>query len=144
MWVLVGTPLSQYGVVCAVCILGVLVCLSSRATLLTSWSAMSLPIMHVCALTLCIVILCVDQVMWLTIADMSSLSGWLCWDDGCRMWLCIRYMLLRLSVNMCMSCVLCFVLWTAIRIVFSSALRMFCRPESLSSNSEVIGGTIYS
>ena len=103
----IGTPLSQYGVVWVVCILGVLVGLSRRAPLFASWSAISLPIIHVCALTFWIVILCVDHVMWLTIAEMSSLSGWLCWDDGCHMWLCIRYILLRLFEKMCVFCVRC-------------------------------------
>ena len=46
-----GTPLSQYGVVWAVCIMGMLAGLSKRAALLASWSAMSLPIMPKCALT---------------------------------------------------------------------------------------------
>ena len=40
-----------------------------------SWSVISLPIMPMCALTFCIVILCVDHVIWLTMAAMSSLSG---------------------------------------------------------------------
>ena len=44
--------------------------------------------------------------MWLTIAEMSSLSRWLCWDDGCRIWLCIRYILLRFFVKM--RVLLCF------------------------------------
>ena len=75
MCVPVGTPLSQYGVVWAICILGVLAGLSRRAPLFASWSAISLPIIHVCALTFCIVILCVDHVIWLTMEEMSSLSG---------------------------------------------------------------------
>ena len=36
VWVLVGTPLSQYGVVWAICILGMLVGLSKRAPLFAS------------------------------------------------------------------------------------------------------------
>ena len=65
--------------------------LSRRVPSFASWSAISFPIMPMCALTFCIVNLCVDQVIWLTIATMSSLSGWLCWDDGFCMWLFIIY-----------------------------------------------------
>ena len=60
MCVPVGIPLSQYGVVWAVCILGVLVGLSRRAPLFASWPVISLPIIHVCALTFCIMIMCVE------------------------------------------------------------------------------------
>ena len=70
--------------------------------------------------------------MWLIMAAMSNLSRWLCWDDGCRMWLCIRCTMLRLYVNMYVSCVCCCVPWITIRMAFSSALRMFCRHGSLS------------
>ena len=73
-----GTQLSHYGVVWAIYILGVFAGLSRKAPSFASWYAISLPIMHVCAVIFWIVILCVDQVMWLTIAVMSSLSGWLC------------------------------------------------------------------
>ena len=88
--------------------------------------------MLMCALIFWIVILCVDHVMRLTIVAMSSLSRWLCWDDGCRMWLFIRYVMLRMFVKMWISCVWCCVLWIVIRMAFSLALRMFCRPWSLS------------
>ena len=50
LWVPLGTLLSQYGVVWAVCILGVLVVLSRRAPLFVSSSANSFPTMPVCAL----------------------------------------------------------------------------------------------
>ena len=64
-------------------------------------------------------ILCVDYVIWLTIAAMSSLYVWLCWDDGWRMWLFIRYILLKMFVKMWVSCMWCCVLWIAIRMAFS-------------------------
>ena len=86
IWAPVGTPLSKYGMVCDVCILWVLVGLSRRAPSFASWSAISLPIMYVCVVSFWIMILCVDQVMWLTKAAMNNLSGWLSWDDGCCMW----------------------------------------------------------
>ena len=78
--------------------------------------------------------------MWLTIAAMSSLSGWLCWDDGCCMWLFIRYILLRLSVRMWISRVWCCVFGIAIKIALSSALRMFCRPGSHSAILRLLAG----
>jgi hypothetical protein len=40
--------------------------------------AISLLIMLVCALTFCIVILCVNHIIWLTMTNMSNLPGWLC------------------------------------------------------------------
>ena len=83
---------------------------------------------------------CVDHVTWLTIAAISNLSGWLCWDDGCRMWLCIRCMLLRLFVKMWVSCVWCCVPWIAIRMAFSYALRMFCKLDSLSAIRRLLVG----
>ena len=99
IWIPIGTPLSQYVVVWIVCIWGVLVVLSRRVPLIASWSAISMPIMPMFAPTFCIVIFCVDQVIWLTKVVMCNLSGWLCLDDGCCMWLCIWYILLR-----CLAC----------------------------------------
>ena len=101
----IGIPLSQYGVVWDVCIRGVLVGFFRRIPSFAKWSTTSLPIIPVCALTSCIVFLCVDQVIWVTMVGMHSLSGWLCWDDGCRIWLFIKYILLRLFVNTKVSCV---------------------------------------
>ena len=46
-----GDSIKPGGVVCTVCILGVLLGLSKRASLLASWYAMSLHVMPVCALT---------------------------------------------------------------------------------------------
>ena len=81
--------------------------------------------MPICALTLCTWIMCGVQYIWLMMAVMNSLSGWWCWDVGFCIWLLIRYILLRLSVNICVSLwVACMVLM-AMRIAFSSALRMF-------------------
>jgi hypothetical protein len=56
------------------------------------------------------------------------------------MWLCIRYILLRLSVKMCVSCMCCCVPWIAIRMAFSSALRMFCKLVSLSAIRRLLAG----
>ena len=95
----VGIPLSQYRVVWFVCIKGMLVGLLKRVLSFASWLAILLPIMPMCALTFCIVILCVEHVIWLTMAMMSSLSWWLCWDNGCCMWLFIRLILLKLFVK---------------------------------------------
>lgn len=63
---------------CRLCVYGVYswVCLGGFCCLLVGWR------FH-CILWWCIVILCVDHVIWLTMATMSSLSRWLCWDDGC-------------------------------------------------------------
>ena len=83
-----------------------------------------------------------DHIIWLTIVAMSSLSGWLCWDDGRRMWLFIRYILLRLSVKMWISHVWCCVFWIAIRMAFSSALRMFCKLGSLSAILRLLAGEL--
>ena len=61
-------------------------------------------------------------------AFMRSLSGWWCWEVGCCMWLLIRYMLFRLSVNMCVSVwVVCMDIM-AMSIAFNSALSMFWYP----------------
>ena len=70
---------------------------------LASSSAISFPVMPVWARTLCMCDCVWGPVYLCTIAAMSSLSGWWCCDVGCCMWLLIRYMLLRLSVNMCVS-----------------------------------------
>ena len=78
--------------------------------------------------------------MWLTIGEMNNLSGWLCWDDGCRMWLCNRHIPLRLFVKMCVYCVCSCVSWIAIRMVFSSPLRMFCRHGSLFAIQRLLAG----
>lgn len=58
---MVGTPLSQYGVVCAICICIVGVGLASVVPSLANWSATSLPIIPVWALTFWIVILWFDH-----------------------------------------------------------------------------------
>ena len=47
-----------------------------------SWFAISLPEIPVCALTYCIVMLCLVHRIWWTMVKISSLSGWLCWDQG--------------------------------------------------------------
>jgi hypothetical protein len=58
--VLVGIPLSQYGVVWVVCFSGVVMGLSRRVPSFASWLAIWLHVMIVCALTFSIVILYVN------------------------------------------------------------------------------------
>ena len=128
----VGQLANQYGVVRAMCIRGVVSGLSLSVPIFASVSAISLPLMPVCARTLCMWTMCGVQYIWLIMAAISSLSGWWCWDVGCCIWLLIKYMLLRLSVNIWVSLwVLCMVLM-AMRIAFSSALKMFWYPGNLS------------
>jgi hypothetical protein len=95
--------------------------------------ASSLPLMLVCALTLCRVVEAVRFLSNFTINASMILSGWLFCCVGCFIWVFIRYSKLRLSVNMCagswgsswsrMSSI-----WYMVDI---SALSMFCSPISL-------------
>lgn len=57
------------------------------APFLASLFASSLPIIFVCALTLRIVILCLDVLIVAIICVISNSSRWLYWDEGCLMWL---------------------------------------------------------
>ena len=58
-------------------------------------------------------------------AAMSNLSGWWCCGVGCCIWLLIRYRLLRMFVNMCVSTwVVCMVV-IAMSMTLSYALRIF-------------------
>ena len=66
-------------------------------------------------------------------AAMRSLSGWWCCEVGCCMWLLIRYMLLRLFVNMCMSVWVICMVFMAMSMAFSSALKIFWYPSNLSN-----------
>jgi len=74
--VAVGQLASQYGVEWAVCIRGVDSGFSLVFPSLASSSAISFPVMPVCARTLCMCILCGVQYICRTIAAMSNLSGW--------------------------------------------------------------------
>jgi hypothetical protein len=65
-------------------------------------------------------------------AAIRSLSGWWCCEVGRCMWLLIRYMLLRLSVNMCVSLWVVFMVLIAKSMAFNYALRMFWYPGNLS------------
>ena len=78
------------------CIRGVASGFSLVVPSFASSSTSLFPVMPVWARTLCMWTLCGVQYICRTIAAMSSLSEW--W-----MWLLIKYMLLRLSVNMCVS-----------------------------------------
>lgn len=46
------------------------------------------------------VILCWDHMMKFSIDAIGRSLGCLCWVDGCLMWLFMRYIILRLSINM--------------------------------------------
>ena len=76
---------------------------SSSVPLLASVLAISFPTMPVWAHTLCMWIMCGVQKIWCTMVAIRSLSGWWCCETGCWMWLLINYMLLRLSMNMCIN-----------------------------------------
>ena len=67
-------PLSQDGVVCAMCIWGVGVGLARVVPHFASWYAISLHVMSMCTVTFCFVIMYVDHLIWLVMAEMSSLS----------------------------------------------------------------------
>ena len=71
----VGQLANQYGVVRAMWIRGVVSGLSCSVPILASVSAISFPLMHVCALTLCMWIMCGVQYIWLMMAEMSSCLG---------------------------------------------------------------------
>ena len=48
--------------------------------------------------------------------------------------------MLRLSRRMWISCVSCCAFWISIRMAFSLALRMFCRPGSLYAILRLLAG----
>ena len=129
--VVVGQLASQCGVVRAMRIRGVISGLSFCVPSFASVFAISFPLMPVCARTLCMWIICGVQYIWWIMTAISSLSGWCCWDVGCCMWLLIKYMLLRLLVNICVSLRVVWILLMAMSIAFSLALRMFWYPGSL-------------
>jgi hypothetical protein len=85
------------------CIRGVASGFSLVVPSFASSSASSFPAMPVWARTLCMWTLCGVQYICRTVVAMSSLFGWWCCDVGWWMWLLIKYMMLMLSVNMCMS-----------------------------------------
>lgn len=95
----IGVPFMQYGVVYGMCTWGVGVGLSNVVMSFANWLTISFPIILVCTMTFCIVMLWVDHMIWLTTTKISSLLGWLCWNDRCLVWLYIRWMLSRLFVN---------------------------------------------
>ena len=91
------------------------------------------PWMHVWALTFCIVILYGNHVMRCIMKAMRSLSGWLCWEDGCHMWLFRRHLLFKLLVEMWTSCVGLCILARASHLPWSSKRGMFWNLGSLST-----------
>ena len=67
-------------------------------------------------------------------ADKSTLSQCLCWDDGCLMWLFNRRIMLELYVGMKSVLGVVIVVTVVIRanrMAFSSNLSMWCNSESL-------------
>jgi hypothetical protein len=89
--VVVGQLASQYGVGRAMWMCGVLSSFSLVVPAFASSSANPFPVMPKCARTLCMWILCGVQYIFLSMAAMSSLSGWWCCDVGYCIWLFIRY-----------------------------------------------------
>jgi uncharacterized membrane protein YfcA len=76
----------------------------SRSILLPSFaslSASSLPMMLVCALTLCKVVVATRSFSSFTINVNIVLSGWLFCCVGCFIWVFMRYREFRLSVKIC-------------------------------------------
>jgi hypothetical protein len=98
-----------------------------------NFSASSLPLMLVCALTLWKVVGAVRSFSSFTIKASIVLSRWLFCSVGCFIWVLMRYRELRLSVKICagswgnswlrMSSV-CY-------MAVISPLNMFCSPISL-------------
>ena len=72
----VGQPANQYGVEFAICMWGVEDGFSLRVPSLASVSAISFPMMHVCARTLCMCTLCGVQYICRMMAAMSNLARW--------------------------------------------------------------------
>ena len=60
------------------CVLGVEVGLLRVVPSFASWFAILLPNIPLCALTLCIVMLCLLHSIWSTMVEISGISGWLC------------------------------------------------------------------
>ena len=69
-----------YPILCGVCYVdvNVVVDLSRVVPLVANWSAISFPMIPMCALLFDIVILWVDHTIWLNLAQMTSLFRWLC------------------------------------------------------------------
>ena len=108
----------------------------SESILLPSFAnllASSLPMMLVCALTLCRVVVATWSFSNLTIKASMVLSGWLFCYVGCFIWMFMRYRELRLSQKICIgswgnSWLRMSSVWYMANI---STLRMFCRPINL-------------
>jgi hypothetical protein len=108
----------------------------SRSILLPSFaslSASSLPMMLVCALTLCRVVRASRSFRSFTIKANMVLSGWLFCCAECFIWVFMRYRELRLSVKICTGS--CGNSWLSMSSVWYiadiSALSIFCSPISL-------------
>jgi hypothetical protein len=56
------------------------------------------------------------------------------------MWLCIKSILIRMYVKICVCYVCCCVPCIAMRMAFNLALRMFCRLGSLSAIQRLLAG----
>jgi hypothetical protein len=108
----------------------------SRSILLPSFASVStssLPMMLVCALTLCRVVGAVRSFSSFTIKASMVLFGWLFYCVGCFIWVFMMCNELRMSVKICVgssgnSWLRMSNVWYMADI---SALSMFCSPISL-------------
>jgi hypothetical protein len=122
---------SQWGLVCVLWYISSIGKVSFSAPCFASLFASSFPCMPLCALTLC---MCsVDNLLFicLMISCSSSLFGWLFCDVGCLSCVLMRYMELRLSVNMYVDFVSLSVSLIVSCMAVNSALRIFWSPSSL-------------
>jgi hypothetical protein len=105
--------------------------------------ANSLPLMHVGAQTLCMVVLCSDHMMKCTIDAIMCLSGWWCWVDGQVMWLFMRYILLRLSEYICLLCEVFWVLAIASHNNIKFGAKYVLESRNCFSTLHVVDWVIY-
>ena len=68
------------------------------------------------------------------------LSGWLLCIVGCFICVLITYSPLRQSVNMCAGLLgySLLIIFRILCIAINSALKMFCRPDSLTASSKFL------
>lgn len=83
--VLEGGLASLHGMVWATCMCGIGVMALLVVLLVASEYAISFPMMHLCTRTFWMVMLWRNHVMCCTMDAISSLYGWLCWEDGLLM-----------------------------------------------------------
>lgn len=81
---------SLYGMVRAMCICGVRVMTHLVVPSIACEFAILFPMMHACALTFWMVMLCWNHVMHCIVDVVSILFGWLYWEDGVLMCLLLK------------------------------------------------------